>query len=335
MRLYILILCGLLFAPALTFAEPIPESTDCTVQDTNSDVKRSIEDWIEASETDRSGTPSSELQDLRANPNLTCRDVAELNRASYLLDARDHFSETRITSAEHILDHPEQYSAQRRNETILYLISAYKVEKRFEDLIELAKRPVVREQTSTFVASRDALVLSMFAVAGEAHTLDMLRPLADDPINENDWWLMHFASAIAERVGEMELADQFRDKANSTYIPERPLELLDGSEGDLAARMLATATAESAPGFSGWYVRKHPVPDYPRRALERGVTGACDVVFDISVDGKPENVRSYCTSKMFNKEATRAIKRARFGHAEETPTPAKGVVYPLWYSLSR
>ena len=284
---------------------------------------------------DRSGTPHSELQHLLGTADLTCRDIAELNRAAYILDVRNNFSETRLSSAEYVTGNTDQYSALEIRESALFMIGAYKRDQRYQDLIELSKRPHIRDDSETFVASRDSVVLSLFALAGDAHTLEMLRPLAREPVSTRDWWLMHFSGAIAERVGDVDLASTFRKKANGIFVPERPLELPDGLSGDLAERMLAAATSKVSPELSQWSVLKPPVPNYPNRAAERGVSGACDVVFDISIEGKPENVRSYCTSRLFLKEAARAIKGARFEHPDEDPNPQKGIVYPLTYTLGR
>ena len=50
---------------------------------------------------------------------------------------------------------------------------------------------------------------------------------------------------------------------------------------------------------------------YPARALKEGIEGSCEVTFDLSVEGVPENVISQCTHPVFRRESVRAIKKAR------------------------
>ena len=59
-------------------------------------------------------------------------------------------------------------------------------------------------------------------------------------------------------------------------------------------------------------VKKPPVPNYPRRALDRGTQGVCEVEMDIDIDGKPMNVIAYCSDGVFVSESQTAIKKMRF-----------------------
>ncbi len=78
-----------------------------------------------------------------------------------------------------------------------------------------------------------------------------------------------------------------------------------------------------------------PMPNYPRRAAERGTEGSCEVRFDVNPRGKPYNLSATCTDDIFKREAIRAVERVEFapkiirGKAAER----KNVVYPLEFRL--
>lgn len=78
-----------------------------------------------------------------------------------------------------------------------------------------------------------------------------------------------------------------------------------------------------------------PVPTIPRAALARGISGSCDVRFDVDTRGRPYNVRAACSDDVFRAEAERAVGRAEFlprivdGRAIEQ----RGAVYPLVFEI--
>ncbi len=78
-----------------------------------------------------------------------------------------------------------------------------------------------------------------------------------------------------------------------------------------------------------------PTPSYPQRAQERGLSGSCDVRFDVDTRGKPYNVAATCTDSVFKSEAERAVSRVEFapkivrGKAVER----RNVVYPLEFNI--
>lgn len=79
-----------------------------------------------------------------------------------------------------------------------------------------------------------------------------------------------------------------------------------------------------------------PAPSYPQRAQERGLSGSCDVRFDVDTRGKPYNVAATCTDAVFKTEAERAVSKVEFapkivrGKAVER----RNVVYPLEFNIS-
>jgi protein TonB len=78
-----------------------------------------------------------------------------------------------------------------------------------------------------------------------------------------------------------------------------------------------------------------PTPSFPQRAAERGISGSCDVRFDVDTRGKPYNVQATCTDNVFKAEAERAVSRVEFapkivrGKAVER----RNVVYPLEFNI--
>lgn len=80
---------------------------------------------------------------------------------------------------------------------------------------------------------------------------------------------------------------------------------------------------------------RSPTPSYPQRAQERGLSGSCDVRFDVDTRGKPYNVAATCTESVFKSEAERAVSRVEFapkivrGKAVER----RNVVYPVEFNI--
>jgi protein TonB len=78
-----------------------------------------------------------------------------------------------------------------------------------------------------------------------------------------------------------------------------------------------------------------PTPSYPQRAQERGLSGNCDVRFDVDTRGKPYNISANCSDDVFKSEAERAVSRVEFapkivrGKAVER----RNVVYPLEFNI--
>jgi len=78
-----------------------------------------------------------------------------------------------------------------------------------------------------------------------------------------------------------------------------------------------------------------PTPSFPQRAAERGLSGTCDVRFDVDTRGKPYNISATCSDNIFKSEAERAVSRVEFapkivrGQAVER----RNVVYPLEFKI--
>lgn len=54
-------------------------------------------------------------------------------------------------------------------------------------------------------------------------------------------------------------------------------------------------------------------PNYPIRALDRGLEGYCQIAFDVGPDGTPINVSvSYCSRAIFERNSVRAVQQWRY-----------------------
>ena len=54
-----------------------------------------------------------------------------------------------------------------------------------------------------------------------------------------------------------------------------------------------------------------PQPDFPAEAAMRGLQGSCDVYFEVSVDGTPDNVTAACSDPIFIAPAEAAVSKTR------------------------
>lgn len=74
-----------------------------------------------------------------------------------------------------------------------------------------------------------------------------------------------------------------------------------------------------------------PVPTIPAAAVSRGISGSCNVSFDVDTAGRPQNISAQCTDNVFRAEAERAVRRAEFLPAIRNGQPViqKNAIYPI------
>lgn len=74
-----------------------------------------------------------------------------------------------------------------------------------------------------------------------------------------------------------------------------------------------------------------PMPVIPPGAISRGISGSCNVSFDVDTAGRPQNISAQCTDNVFRAEAERAVRRAEFLPAIRNGQPViqKNAVYPI------
>ncbi|MBA4339343.1 MAG: energy transducer TonB [Hyphomonas sp.] len=84
-------------------------------------------------------------------------------------------------------------------------------------------------------------------------------------------------------------------------------------------------------------VVRAPAPSVPSAAITRGISGSCDVLFDVDTRGRPFNLTAQCTDDIFRAEAIRAVSKAEFlpkvsqsGVAVEQ----QGAIYPIAFEVN-
>ena len=84
-----------------------------------------------------------------------------------------------------------------------------------------------------------------------------------------------------------------------------------------------------------YQVVRQPLPVYPRRAAERGISGTCNVAFSIDPRGKPFRVSAVCSDPVFVSEAESSVSKAEFAPqlADGQFVTVTGLEYPLEFKL--
>jgi protein TonB len=137
----------------------------------------------------------------------------------------------------------------------------------------------------------------------------------------------------------LELADQpplpVRDKVTTagavpgyTYAPpEAEFELIGFKAPVVAVTVLAGRNIQ---------VVRAPAPSVPAMATTRGISGSCDVLFDVDTRGRPFNLTAQCTDDVFRAEAIRAVSKAEFlPRVSQTGVAVEqhGAVYPIVFEV--
>lgn len=307
---------------------------DCSVERESNSTIRKVGKWLSYSGPNLPGEITAEIRDAIAEDDVNCRDRVLLNYALHMARVRWGTESEAEASAHFVLGQPYDFIppqfGEYQEESARRLIRLYKQTNQFDALIDLWQNPAAKE--TAYNPLRDALVLATFAKGNETAAMDMLRPLADNEVGADDWWLVTFASALAEREGDAILAQKFQNKADEIFTSPRPLLIDHDLEGDRATKMLKLATS---PQSTGWELATLPKAKYPNTALSRRQTGRCDIVFDISKDGRPESITPFCTSDSFIRSSRAAVKRMRFRAVVDEAEAHQDVIFSIWYRAER
>lgn len=78
-----------------------------------------------------------------------------------------------------------------------------------------------------------------------------------------------------------------------------------------------------------------PMPSYPLEAMKAGITGYCDVHFNVDTRGEPGNVRPLCSHRVFCDNAATTIEAIRFMPARRDGQiiVSENIMYPLEYRI--
>lgn len=83
-------------------------------------------------------------------------------------------------------------------------------------------------------------------------------------------------------------------------------------------------------------VVRAPAPSIPAAAITRGLSGDCEVFFDVDTRGRPFNLTAQCTDEIFRAEAIRAVGKAEFlpkVNAQGIAVEQHGAIYPLEFRV--
>ncbi len=81
-----------------------------------------------------------------------------------------------------------------------------------------------------------------------------------------------------------------------------------------------------------------PLPSFPQSLLERGISGTCEVTFNVNVRGEPYDIRPVCTHAGFEAEARRSVGKAKFMPGIDkngTPQELTNAVWPLEFVIAK
>lgn len=76
---------------------------------------------------------------------------------------------------------------------------------------------------------------------------------------------------------------------------------------------------------------------YPPRAAERGLEGYCDMVFDVTPEGGPFNIRANCNNSVFERTSIRTVEQWKYAPkiVDGVPVSRSGVNTRLTYQMER
>lgn len=78
-----------------------------------------------------------------------------------------------------------------------------------------------------------------------------------------------------------------------------------------------------------------PLPIYPDSAAKRGLTGDCEVHFNVSPQGEPFSIRAQCSDRVFKRAAEKAVSKVKFAPKihDGLPVTVTGAVYPIEFRM--
>lgn len=92
---------------------------------------------------------------------------------------------------------------------------------------------------------------------------------------------------------------------------------------------------ESAPDPEAGIYLVSPIVEFPREAMREGINGRCDVLFRVTEQGIPQDIRPTCNSPLFEAAAVRGIMRARLNMASGGIRPGAWLSVPLIFRLEQ
>lgn len=134
----------------------------------------------------------------------------------------------------------------------------------------------------------------------------------------------------------------------AAYWADRFFETGGSVQTDKERRLFAYAYLQTnQPEKAALYEKVEEAPDdsavvenihvtYPKRALERGIEGMCELTFSVDRSGKAFDIEPICSNNIFLESAEEAIARARFevSTVDGIPQETHGTRFPIRFRLS-
>lgn len=278
-------------------------------------------------------TVRAELVEAMSDVSFHCLDRAVFQAFVIQIDSDSPDASFAIPALELHLVQKTYPSADMRADDVTKLARHYRQKGRLPDLKHLIERELPHTSSQKAIYLREQLAITSVLEGELPSALETLEANLEgrpDSLYRGD---LQLAAAIAIRLGDVETAQMYVSFVEANYPSFRAPRPVAGVEGDDLDHIIARWSMKNKEIMP----IEPPRPSYPRRAAERGLTGACEVYFDVDDEGRPINVDAECTSSAFKSESVRALKAVRFSPitAGEDPRTRTGVMYPLEYKLGR
>ncbi|AFU99881.1 energy transducer TonB [Simiduia agarivorans] len=148
---------------------------------------------------------------------------------------------------------------------------------------------------------------------------------------------------------EKEIVDEFEEITKAPEPMEQPQTPEDNTwippeaEGGVFAGPVSTSVIKEKPkihvGGGGLVKQVMLAPDYPRRALARGIEGFVDIQYDVTAYGTTENLQVLYAEpeNIFDQAALRAVAKWKFRPQiiDEEPVPTRGLRERVRFTIEK
>lgn len=307
---------------------------DCGRDDVSRKVERQAAKWERRAKKNTFGNADqilAEIEEKLASDSLTACELERISTVQINVGTLSSDLEKSIPALEHKIANTTPETNPDWTAQVDRLSRNYRSTAQFEKLRKLSVDhlpPMAARTTNTLEQS---LVLALIGLDQPVRAYSLIVEKVNVATSRLTLWDLQMGFALAMRLGREEDASALREVANASFGGFRMPGHLPLIEGDDVDHLLAR---ETDPRYKV-SVTKPPIPNYPGRAAERGMQGACDVEMDIDTEGKPMNVIAYCSDGLFVAESQKAARKMRFepleidGETYEYPSFS----YPLEYTL--
>lgn len=308
---------------------------NCSAADVSRKVERQASKWEKRAQKREYGRADRILADIDKALATRSYRPCEAERiliAKKIVGAWSEHPEISIPALEYNLQQTTPQSNPAWHDQVDRLSRDYRETGRLEKLKQLSQDHLGPYDTRETPVLEQSLVLAHAGLGETEQAFSMIVDKITNAPSQIMRWDLRLGYALAMRLGRTADAETLKSVAEANFGGLRmpsPLPLIDGDD---LANLLAR---ETDPRYQIKVVT-HPVPSYPTRAAERGIQGACEVHMDIGTNGKPLNVKAYCSHQLFVRASERAAKDMRFEPLEidDRAYVMTDFVYPIDYTLA-